>query len=125
MRLKGILKQRNIGNQWGYVAQISSQAQIFISLTSLFLIAVTAYNTTISPWLIEKGMDIPFWVFLLAMVLGLFIMGLLLYKYAVPSFFSAFNDQFYKHGSQLHDDIEEIKKTNIEIIKRLDGIERK
>ena len=108
--IRRVLQQENIGNSWGYVTQVASQAVVFITVLNLFMLAATFYQTTLDVWLSERGITFPFWQFFTILIVALAILAVVLYKFAVPSFFSAFNDQFYKHNSQLRQDIELIKK---------------
>ena len=125
MNLQGIFKQRKTaGKTWGYTAQVASQLAIFITVINLFMLAATFYKTTLSVWLTDAGIYVSFWIFMLVLIVGLMVVALLLYKYAIPSFFSAFNDQFYKHGNLLRQDMEEIKKMNKLILKKLKQMER-
>lgn len=110
MRIRTWLRQRNLGNTWGYIAQTASQAAVFITVVNFFMLAGTFFVTAAAPFLLEKGVVIPFWLFLAVLVVPVAIAGALLFKFAVPSFFSAFNDQFYKHGSLLKRDIDRIKE---------------
>jgi hypothetical protein len=114
-----IFGQHKTGRSWGYLVQVASQTSILVSVVNLCLIAVTAYSTTISPWLLERGMIIPFWFFVAGLSMLILVMALVLYKFAVPSYFNAFNEQFYKHDNPLRDDIELIKKTQAEILEKL------
>lgn len=124
-----IFGQRNIGKQWGIFAQVASQLAIFVSMINLLLIAATAYNTTLSGWFIEKGIDIGFWHFVFIIVGLLGVAFILLYKFALPSFFEFWNDQFYRHDNPLVRDVEEIKKmlanNLLDIEKRVEKLEKK
>lgn len=125
MRIQDIFKQRkSVGKTWGYTAQVASQVAIFITVINLLMLAATFYETTLSVWMADAGIYVPFWIFMLVLIVGLMVVALLLYKYAIPSFFSAFNDQFYKHGNLLRQDMEDIKKTNKVILKKLKQMER-
>lgn len=115
----GMFKQTNTGKSWGYIAQVASQVSILIAVVNLLLIAVTAYNTTLFPWLKIHGLSLPFWLFLTMLFVFMLISSLFLYKFAVPSFFSAFNDQFYKHDNPMRKDIDELKRVQEVILEKL------
>lgn len=117
-----IFGQVNTGRGWGYVAQVASQAAIFITVLNLFMLAATFYQTTLSLWLQDRGIVFPFWLFMSVLVAVLALMAVVLYKFAVPSFFNAFSEQFYKHDNPLRADIEVIKNRQNQIMERL-GIE--
>ncbi len=109
---RGIFKQHYIGKQWGTFAQSVSQGAIFITLLNLFLLSATAYNTTLRPWFELKNIDIPYWLFLAVMLILILFGYILLWKFAVPSFYKVFTEQFYREDSLLRQDIELIKKDN-------------
>lgn len=123
MGFKSIFAQRTIGRSWGYTAQVASQAAIFITVLNLFMLAATFYKTTLLVWLTERNLYVAFWEFMVVLIALLMIMAVLLYKFAVPSFFSAFSEQFYKHNNPLKDDIDALKRDNKEIIGRLKKLE--
>ncbi len=116
--LRTIMAQRNIGKQWGVIAQVAGQASIFVTMISLCLIAVTAYNTTLSGWLIQRGIHIGFWVFAIVLLVFLVVPTVLIWKFALPSYFSSMNEQVYQHDNPIKKDIEKLSKDNAEI-KRL------
>jgi hypothetical protein len=121
--------QKNIGKFWGMIAQVAGQVAVFVSIINLFLIAVTAYNTTLSGYFEQHGVHISFWVFALVIVGLLLVAFLLMWKFALPSYYSSFNEQFYRHDNPIRADLEEIKKLlnkdlgNVK--KRLDKLEKK
>ena len=117
-----IIKQKNIGKVWGITAQIAGQVSIFTGMLSLSLIAITAYNTTLSGWLSEKGIYISFWVFALVLIISLLIPAFLIWKFALPSFFSTLNEQAYEHDNPIRRDIEALANENKEIKKLLEAL---
>lgn len=121
-----IFKQKNIGKQWGMFAQVAAQISIFVGMLNLLLISVTAYNTTLSPWFAAYGIHLQLWMFVVIIAGFLGVMSILLYKFALPSVYSFWNDQFYRHDNLMREDIETLKKdskqireTNEEILKIL------
>lgn len=114
-----LLRQSDVGNTWGYMVQTASQAAIVVTVVNFFMLAGTFFVTAVSPFLTERGVDMPFWLFLVILIAPLAVVGVLLFKFAVPSFFSAFNDQFYRHNNLLRQDIEQLKSANEEIKKLL------
>lgn len=114
-----MFQQAKAGKTWGYAAQVASQVSILVAVVNLLLIAVTAYNTTLSPWFELRGIILPLWLFIGVLVFFMLVASVFLYKFAVPSFFSAFNDQFYKHDNPMREDIDNIKKTQAEILRKL------
>lgn len=117
-----IFKQHYIGKQWGTFAQVATQGAIFITIINLVLLTATAYNTTLNPWFELKGLYIPFWVFMGSIIVFLLFAAILIYKFALPSFYSFFNDQFYRHGNLLKRDLELLKEENGKILKKLEEL---
>lgn len=104
-----IFKQKFLGKQWGMISLSAAQLSIFVALANLLLNAVDAYDN-ITPWLEAHGIMINFWLFLTIIAFGLLVILLCLFKFALPSFWSVYNDQFYAHNSHLRKDIEAIKE---------------
>jgi len=111
------------------IAQTVAQISIFITLINLLLLAVTAYNTTLRGWFEYYNVPLNFWMFMLLLTILLLVAAVLAYKFALPSFFSFWNEQFYTHDNQLRKDIESLQKTlddNLNEIKdRLGRLEKK
>lgn len=114
------LKQKKVGTWLGGVKQVFGQLNMYLAFINLILIAVTAWNTTLSEWLSEMGVNIPFWVFGLFIVL--FLLGAMLFEYKVtiPSFFSFWNSQFWAHDNPLRKEIKSIREELQAIKKVLD-----
>lgn len=124
-----ILGQKSSGRSWGVFAQAAGQVAIFVGVMNLFLITATAYNTTLKEWLIQQGIDIGFWVFALV-ILGLILAAfMVMWKFALPSYYSSINEQLYRHDNPIRKDLEELKKILTDdlgdIKKRLDNLEKK
>ncbi len=118
-----LLKQHNIGKQWGMFTHTAGQLAMFVSAINLFLIAITAYNTTLSSWFVGWGIRVQLWMFLAVVVVLLLITFVVLYKFALPSYYSVFNEQFYRHDNLLRKDIEILKGTNKTILEKLEALE--
>ena len=106
-----IFKQKNIGKQWGTVANVAAQLSLLIAMLNLILLITTAYNTTLSGWFRAYGIPINFVTFVGLIALLLFVAAVLVYKFALPSYFSAMNDQVYRHDNPIRADIERVQKT--------------
>lgn len=112
-----LLKQKKIGSWWGGVKQSTAQLTMYVTFINLLLIAVTAWNTTLSEWLAEFGIEIPFIVFALGILFILMAALLFEYKVSIPSFFSFWSAQFWEHDNPMRKKIEEIDKKLDELIK--------
>lgn len=98
-----VFRQRNVGKSWGFFMQIIQQEAIVVQGTILLLSLITTASV-----LQIRGFQIPVW--LLAVVVGLFLIvgAVAIWAAGMPSYFKAFNDQFYKHGNPMRKDIEKI-----------------
>ena len=111
-------QKKKMGKQWGIIAQIATQGSMFLNIISLLLLMMTAYTTTLSGWFIQHGIYLKFWMFAIV-VLGLLgVASIILWKFAIPSFYSVFNDQFYRHDNPLVKDMELLKRQNQEILEQ-------
>jgi len=118
--------QKNLGKQWGVIAQVAGQVSIFVSMIILILSMTTAYNTTLSGWFDSNGIHIDFWMF--AGIVGVIIIipAILVWKFALPSYLSSLNEQIYKHDNPIKRDIAMLSEDNAEIKKLLEELlERK
>lgn len=120
-----LLKQRNVGRQWGTFVNIAAQLSILITMLNLVLLLTTAYNTTLSGWFKIYGIPINFVTFMGLIILLLLIAAVLAYKFALPSYFSAINDQIYKHDNPIVRDIAKVQKTLDSLVSRLEELEKR
>ena len=120
-----LFKQKNVGRQWGIFAQTVTQISIFITLINLLLLAVTAYNTTLRGWFEYYNVPLNFWMFMLLLAILLLVAAVLAYKFALPSFFSFWNEQFYTHDNQLRKDIESLQRSVDELTKKVSELHTK
>jgi len=116
-----VLKQKNLGQQWGVFATLAGQLSIFIAMLNLLLLITTAYNTTLRGWFEHYNIPLNFWTFTGSVALLLTIAASLLYKFALPSFFSFLNDQAYRHDNPIRKDIEKLQKTLDSNLKEVEG----
>ena len=112
-----VLKQRNIGRWWGYFMQIIQQEAIVIQAIMMILQLITTATV-----LQIAGYQIPIWLLTVIVASMLIVGGLGVWIIGMPSYFSAFNDQFYKHDNPLRKDVEKIAEQQKKIMKHL-GIE--
>jgi len=105
-----IFKQHKGGNFWGHLMQVAGQIGYVITVVNLCLLIITT-----STLLQTRGIMAPVWMIglLAAVVIG--IAGLVIFKFGLPSFFGAWNQQFYKHDNPMRKDLEEIKRQLAEL----------
>lgn len=122
-----IFRQHNIGNWWGAFKNVAAGATMYITIINLLLLTVTAYGTTIAPWMQGKGLNIPFVAFLGIMFLGVMLVFAFEYKVSMPSLFSFWNDQWWKHDNPIRrrmDKMDKRLKKIEDVEKRLEAIEK-
>jgi len=106
-----LFKQHKMGNSWGHLMQVAGQIGYVITVVNLCLLIITT-----STLLQTRGVMVPVWMIglLAAVVIG--IAGLVIFKFGLPSFFGAWNQQFYKHDNPMRKDLEEIKRQLAELM---------
>jgi hypothetical protein len=110
-----IIKQTNIGNWWGALMTLAGRLNIYVGLINLVLISFFAYPT-VSGFIVNyTGISIPFWIFILAIIIIPFIIMGLEYKFSLPSYIAFNNQQAYAHDNPIRRDIEDMQKDITEI----------
>jgi len=105
-----IFKQHKMGKSWGHLMQVAGQIGYVITVVNLCLLIITT-----STLLQTRGVMVPVWLLGLLAVIIIGIAGILIFKFGLPSFFGAWNQQFYKHDNPMRKDLEEIKKQLAEL----------
>lgn len=123
-RLKKVMKQRKTGIGWGYFMQIIQQEAVVVQGIMIVLQMITTASV-----LQIVGYQIPLW--LIAVMVGtvLIVGGVVVFIKGMPSYFKAFNQQFYKHENPMRKDIELLQenqkiehRNNVKIMEHL-GLE--
>jgi len=99
-----ILRQNVKSRRWGAFKQSVGQIGIYVTFINTVMLSVTLYSTR---WVQENIYNINFIGFM-AIVFG--IIGLLLllaWKLDMPSYFSSWNHQFWKHDNPMKDYLDE------------------
>lgn len=112
--MRKLFRQRKMGNAWGYFMQIVQQEAIPIQSVILVLSLVTTASV-----LQIRGYEIPIWALALVIAVVLAIGGVAIFTVGMPSYFSAFNDQFWKHNNPLRRKMEAIEENQRKIMKHL------
>jgi len=104
---------------WGAFRNLSTYLSFYLTAGTFVFSMVTAYATTLAPWLREQGLNIPFWMFFLVVSLG--GIGLLLFEHFVtmPGYFGYWNKNWYEHDNPMRADIEKIAKRQQKIMDKL------
>jgi len=102
-----------VGKHWGSIKLGVGQVGIYFTALNLVMISVTLWTTG---WIQKNIIPLQFWQFIVILAGVIFGLMLLAWRIDMPSYFAAWNDQFYRHKNPLKDDIKDI----IERLKRLE-----
>jgi hypothetical protein len=104
---------------WGKFRFMFQFLGFYLSVISLIMTGVTAYNTTLRDWaMVYFGVDLSLYAFGLAVVV-LMLLGMVVEKVVtVPYLLSRGNAEAYKHGNPMRTDLEEIKRGQVEMLNR-------
>jgi len=111
--------QNVVSSHWGAFKQSASQIGIYVTMINTVMLAVTLYSTG---WLQENIANVRFIPFM-AIVFGL-IGALLLFawKMDMPSFFSSWSDQFWRHNNPMRKYLDEKFDAIDDRLKKLEGL---
>lgn len=97
----------------GGLKTLISRCTFYIGILNFLMLAATSYTVVV------KGIiDVPFWVFLLGMVVVVLVAMIFEYTIMLPSELSFTNWQTYEHDNPIRRDLEEIKEKLKEIEKK-------
>lgn len=114
------MKQYYIGRWWGFIKLLGQHVTSYLQLLILAFTSITAY-AEINRWLVaEWEVTIPFWAFILAIIV--LVVCLILFEYTLswPSFFSVWNKQIWEHKNPLKEKLENMQSEISEIKKLLE-----
>ena len=93
----------------GAFKQLLAQSALWVSMVNFVLIGVTAYNTTLRPFLLAWWPGVKLWHFLLVVAALVGVLMLLEYLVIYPSWLRFQNKQEYLHQNLLRRDIEQLR----------------
>ncbi len=115
MKLKEkIFNQVNVGMAWGGFKALLSSASSYASWISL-AIQITVFYTVVLPY-VKDVIDLPFWLFMLIVVIVGVLVLLFEWKVTIPSSLKFSNKQSYIHDNPIRKDIADLQK-DIDLIK--------
>lgn len=112
-----LLKQRRIGTFFGMGKIVLGQASPYVNWLNLALVGVMSFYTTINPLFASWGIQLPFWIFLVVLIVFIVIVLAGEYSLMLPSYFSAANVQTWNAENPQRELLEQMDK-------RLDRIEK-
>jgi len=121
-----ILRQYSVGNWWGAFRNVSTNVMSYVIFLNFILVAPLGYSTAVAPWLEAHGVPMPLIVFMGIIMIGLLLIFVLEYKLSIPSQYSFWSDQWWRHNNPLKEKMEKIDKkldSVGDIDKRLKAIE--
>ena len=121
-----IFKQYDVGSWLGSIKNVYGRALSYQSITNIFLIALTAYNTLVlRPEFagIVAWLNFPLFLGILLLVLLLFMV--FCYKIEIPSDIRFGASQSWKHYNPVRDYLFELGKKLDDISERLEKLEER
>lgn len=94
----------------GGAKEVLAQVAFYVSAINFFLIAVTAYHTTLSVYLVDWVPWMTFPLFMGILIVLLVGTMVLEYKFIVASLYTFRGKQMFEHESQVVDKLNEILK---------------
>ncbi len=111
-----MVKQIKIGGFVGSVKLLAQHVTPYLSVFTMVFAGIAAY-VPIADWFRGYGIDFPFWLFALLVAIGVAALFILEYMIIFPSFFSAWNKQWWDHDNPAKAELEDIKAQ----LKRIEG----
>jgi len=109
-----MLKQKKTNKYWGYFMQIIQQESVVInSFTMIFSLIAAGGVMQI------RGYEVPIWALLVIVAIGVIVGGIVIWTKGMPSYFSAFNDQFAKHDNPILQRMDKYEKNQKKIMEKL------
>jgi hypothetical protein len=108
-----------LGRWWGNLQTIAQHTNIYIQFLILSFSGVSAYYG-ISTYLHEHGMALPFWGFVLFVIVSIAALSLFVWRLSIPSTFATWNFQWWNNDNPLKPIVEQLVKDNTEMKQKLD-----
>jgi len=83
----------------GPIMDLLSYTAVWIGWLNFVMVAVTAYNTTLRPYLLVYIPWMKLWIFMLFLFCTFVLVILLVYKFIVPSYYEFRGQQYQQHGN--------------------------
>ena len=101
----------------GAIKNVLSRSTFYISILNFFMIIATSYVVVI-----QKYFPLPFWCFLLVLIL--LVIGIMVFDYIImlPSEISFMNWQTYEHNNPLREDLENLREELEKLDKKVNQI---
>lgn len=117
---KSIFRQYDIGVWWGGVKNVAGSVVAYVTFLNLIFVAPLAFKMVVYPWLSERGIELPFFVFMGVLFLGIAVIFMVEFKITLPSFYRFWNEQWWEHNNPMRRKMDAMDKR---MDKRLKAIE--
>ncbi|MFC2007057.1 hypothetical protein ACFLVB_00415 [Chloroflexota bacterium] len=120
---KHVYQQYNVGPWPGALKDLTGRALFYMAPINLFMLAATTYHVTARDYIWQFAPWVNFWMFFSGLVFVALCAMVIEFKVIVPSSITFSNNQSYKHGNLIRQDLETILQEIQSIGSRLDAIE--
>jgi len=117
MKIPKLLSKQMPSVWLGKLKFLGTHISTYATAMILAFTATSTYSTSIRPWMLDQGIDLPFIAYVAIVTVFIVLLFIFDYKAVMPGFFSLWNKQWYEHDNQMVADIKELKE-------QLDRIER-
>lgn len=112
---------KSLGTFWGKLKITGGLIGLYITAINFILLTITAYPV-ISEWLHAKNILIPFWQFEVLVVLAICLVLFLEYKFSLPGYYRASNEQVWRNDNPIRIELEAIRAENKELRKLVEDL---
>lgn len=108
---------KKLGTYWGKFKITAGLISLYITGFNLILLTITAYPVIIE-WLHQRNIVIPFWQYEGIIIFGIILILYVEYKFSLPGYYRASNDQQWKNDNPVRVELEAIREENAELKKQ-------
>lgn len=112
---------RKLGTLWGKLKITAGLIGLYIQGFNFVLLTITAYPVIVE-WLHQRNIIIPFWLFELIIFIGVTIILYIEYRFSLPGYYRASNEQVWRNDNPIRIELEAIRKENKELKEQLGNV---
>ena len=109
-------QSKMVSKWWGAFRNLGTYVMFYLTVINFVLLLMSWY-VLISPSLNQRGIVLPFSVFIILALIGFIVVMVLEHKFTLPSYFQYWNTQWWSHGNPLPEQLKEMRE-------QLDRIEK-
>jgi hypothetical protein len=114
---------KRLGTLWGKLKITGGLIGLYIQAFNFVLLTITAYPV-IMDWFYKKDIIVPFWLFEMVIFVGVGLILFVEYKFSLPGYYRASNEQVWRNDNPIRVELEEIRKENRELKAQLTDIQK-